>query len=490
MIYPMPGLYTLNTITQKFLFSKTKKLSMYKNATRNLQKSLHTPASQCSTEECISEQSDEVDAHSHLQVSPVALFLAEKLTGFLQYCLKWFVSADVCHYIDDGHFTEAFMTFALVALVHISSPLKGIYGLLALYQLHHEHREQPKQRRPVAVNVQTYDDICCMKYYLDFAISAYGYHTLGKLGVLPASECRDNMGNVRDTLRQLPGGEGRDIDVVLEDLEGQVYRPGHFVCVDHQRQSVVVGIRGSETPVDVLTFLNIQTTRFNSIYDEDFENPVEGTTHRGFLLSAQSLDAMLQPVITQLLLDHPGYKAVLTGHSLGAAVSTLLTLMWAQIPLFRERHIHAYTFATPQVLCEELAQAPFTMRHVSTAIVADDIVPRFSKKAFKEMHHGVIHLGRETSMEPGECGTKIVSIKSLPKVDSDYKLSCGGRVWMFDSQDYPEHRAVCLDEPHEVFDSVLLSKTTLNSHPILSYHATIHGFCADPALEPTQIDLD
>lgn len=59
---------------------------------------------------------------------------------------------------------------------------------------------------------------------------------------------------------------------------------------------------------------------------------IKGTSHRGFVLSAQTLADDITPIVLETLKEYPDYQLVVCGHSLGAAVATLLTLMWAKIP--------------------------------------------------------------------------------------------------------------------------------------------------------------
>lgn len=51
----------------------------------------------------------------------------------------------------------------------------------------------------------------------------------------------------------------------------------------------------------------------------------------GFLRAACYLDLLLREIVSQSLRDHPNYTLLLCGHSLGAGVAAILTLIWSQI---------------------------------------------------------------------------------------------------------------------------------------------------------------
>jgi len=106
-----------------------------------------------------------------------------------------------------------------------------------------------------------------------------------------------------------------------------------------------------------------------------------GRAHGGMLRAARRLQHELLGdggEIDAALRAHPGYALVLTGHSLGAGVTSLLAaLLGPQLRLAGEeapRRVVCYAFAPPAVLSVELARLA---THVTSVVESSDVVPRF-----------------------------------------------------------------------------------------------------------------
>ena len=146
-------------------------------------------------------------------------------------------------------------------------------------------------------------------------------------------------------------------------------RPGHYVAVHHGLGHIVVAFRGTSSMNDVVTDLlcdNVPYTWPGS------------TAHDGMAHAARSLFDDLSPLILGLHRQHPGYRLVVTGHSLGAGVATLfaatiLSELAATHPGLAAR-CECHAFAPPPVLS---GNVPAHVRAAITAyVVGQDCVPR------------------------------------------------------------------------------------------------------------------
>jgi pimeloyl-ACP methyl ester carboxylesterase len=111
------------------------------------------------------------------------------------------------------------------------------------------------------------------------------------------------------------------------------------------------------------------------------------------LYSARLLKEKLTPTIFGQLEKYPGYGFVVCGHSLGAGVTALFTL------LFNTEHpevpIHGYAFASPAVMSANLSVACTSL--ITTSVLGDDLVPRISFGSIEDlkqtMHHFLARTG-------------------------------------------------------------------------------------------------
>lgn len=63
---------------------------------------------------------------------------------------------------------------------------------------------------------------------------------------------------------------------------------------------------------------------------------IHGRSHKGFVISVNALREEIEETVLEALRENPGFKPVIVGHSLGAAVGSLLTMMWAKDPVLKE----------------------------------------------------------------------------------------------------------------------------------------------------------
>lgn len=151
--------------------------------------------------------------------------------------------------------------------------------------------------------------------------------------------------------------------------------PAHYVAVDRNIESVVVCIRGTANLLDSLTDITathdpIAVRRHAGTADD----LVHGHGHSGVLRSARNLfDLIREPTLAALRANR-GYELLLTGHSLGGAIASVLSLIMrddAQFP-----HALAVCIAPPPCLTWALAEETTTT--AITVVNGPDIVPRLS----------------------------------------------------------------------------------------------------------------
>ena len=94
-----------------------------------------------------------------------------------------------------------------------------------------------------------------------------------------------------------------------------------YVARDDNAQRIIISIRGTHSASDVITDILA------------FFNPIEVITgctncrvHFGFSLAWQAVENIIRSSVQDQLDQYPAYQLLITGHSLGGAVASLLVL--------------------------------------------------------------------------------------------------------------------------------------------------------------------
>jgi len=141
----------------------------------------------------------------------------------------------------------------------------------------------------------------------------------------------------------------------------------------------VFAIRGTYHVHDCLTDLVADAASF-----------MDGYTHTGFLLAAQRKLKSLEDLIIKMIFSHPGYRLVVCGHSLGAGVASVFTL------LFHKAHphipVHCFAYGVPAVFSAEVALSATCKELIDSFVVNDDFAPRLSYLSLSRLKLVVVQL--------------------------------------------------------------------------------------------------
>lgn len=181
--------------------------------------------------------------------------------------------------------------------------------------------------------------------------------------------------------------EIENTDLFFVSFRNRLYQVPFVVLTDHKTSSIIITIRGSMSLLDIVTDLMLNDAVFSVDVDTDdilrqdetLDTEGEVRVHLGMLKSARYVYNTLQKhnVLEDLFMLNPGYNLIVTGHSLGAGVASLLTLLLKQTyPTVR-----CYAFSPPGCIISKNGQAEME-QHVLGIIVGDDLVPRTSYQVF------------------------------------------------------------------------------------------------------------
>ncbi|RKP01337.1 hypothetical protein CXG81DRAFT_2075, partial [Caulochytrium protostelioides] len=179
--------------------------------------------------------------------------------------------------------------------------------------------------------------------------------------------------------------------------------PVYYLAVDTHTRSVVLSLRGTLGFADIVTDLTAQYEPFTS------RDGVRGHVHGGMLHSARKIADDVRHILIATLDEHPGFRLVICGHSLGGGTASVLALMWA-----RRHHnpgesaaaaadlddleptVVCYAYGTPAVLSVRLSRAARGL--VTAVIFRDDIFATVSLGLFRDFRRVVVNLTREPGL--------------------------------------------------------------------------------------------
>ncbi len=215
--------------------------------------------------------------------------------------------------------------------VSISSPRDVILSIVALSRLQ-QVLETSEQRTSGGSNTNITDKQLLdeLAYYCTFANAAYGWKGFAFCGRL-------HLGGDYRVLARSTGIDRRDI--VTANWRSKANRPAYYIARDVKRKAIVLAIRGSFSPRDLLTDLCASSENFlvedelqigEIGYYRNFTTPrlIFGRAHKGMVDAARTISAMTGKIVTDELEAHPDYNLVIVGHSLGGGVAAIIAAMW------------------------------------------------------------------------------------------------------------------------------------------------------------------
>lgn len=210
-----------------------------------------------------------------------------------------------------------------------------------------------------------------------------------------------------------------------------------FVAVDHEREVVMLAFRGSSTRQDWFSDFEIYPTEYRPVSEKHYDKLVESgkieicencMIHKGFNRFIETLSKDFLNRVERIFKRYPGYKMVVTGHSLGAALASICGI---ELKL-RGFNPLILTYATPKMFNDEMKD------WVDSLFKTKKIHDKSVKNGELDMFHGyfrVIHLQDYIPMVPPgykAAGLEIfISKPELPheKEDLEYRAIGSGATW-------------------------------------------------------------
>ena len=158
---------------------------------------------------------------------------------------------------------------------------------------------------------------------------------------------------------------------VLQKGGGAHNFPKFFVVVDERRRALVLCIRGTLSPSDVVTDVALRAEPFCG-----------GHAHAGIAESARRVWAAAGPLCLQELAARPGFAFFVTGHSLGGATATLMAILVHRAGVAAPRCV---SFAGPPAFAPISGLPPAVHAAVVNVVHRHDLVPCLTLHSLREL---------------------------------------------------------------------------------------------------------
>eukprot|EP00485_Elphidium_margaritaceum_P009237 CAMPEP_0202692174 /NCGR_PEP_ID=MMETSP1385-20130828/6622_1 /ASSEMBLY_ACC=CAM_ASM_000861 /TAXON_ID=933848 /ORGANISM="Elphidium margaritaceum" /LENGTH=388 /DNA_ID=CAMNT_0049347661 /DNA_START=90 /DNA_END=1252 /DNA_ORIENTATION=- len=233
-----------------------------------------------------------------------------------------------------------------------------------------------------------------MQYALKHAMSIYPPFMLAMLRMTYYN--KDTATSTMQLVKETFGLDGYDCILHCDPLLSQdftflnlflylrgrndVYKPPFYLIRDDEEHRFVLSVRGSTTLTDWLTDFSAESASFD-VQDDKGTN-VKGKAHQGMLKSAEFIYRLVIHKLRAKFANktYESYRLIITGHSLGAGVASLLGFMFLQTEQEKElnadilQRMKVYSFATPSVISPNLANLSLDL--ITSVILNTDVVSR------------------------------------------------------------------------------------------------------------------
>lgn len=182
----------------------------------------------------------------------------------------------------------------------------------------------------------------------------------------------------------------RGYRLLFANVKSEREQPAFYLAASDAKREVVLGIRGTQSLHDVVTDLKVVPEKFApgiekavAGTDENYEkwaSECKTFAHSGMARAALWLSQEVGACLEMFRKSAKGeYSLTVTGHSLGAGVASLFSMINKK----RYPSLTCYAFATPAVADPPLSES--CGEYVTTVIMHNDVVPRGTIHSLKDL---------------------------------------------------------------------------------------------------------
>jgi hypothetical protein len=276
------------------------------------------------------------------------------------------------------------------------------------------------------------------------------------------------------------------------DLFDSTYVPRYCLSIDHAQNTIVLAFRGTLSARDVLVDMVGDTVTF-TIGDD----PTPHTVHRGVLQVATRIidpshPSGIYPKVKEQLELYSDYSLSITGHSLGAAVASLVGILWADPKSCRTRKdvlvpnriVRVYAYACPSIMSLSLGELCKNL--ILTSIIGWDWLARVTHAGVQEIRDAAVEIMKickakditvdqfisDNTVSVAEKCRLRVSISKEPLPCRNYPP--GKIYWIHHTPENPEkYMLYKVEDRAKLFGQILFAQNMLDHHQPFSYEALL-----------------
>lgn len=155
--------------------------------------------------------------------------------------------------------------------------------------------------------------------------------------------------------------------------------PKYAIFLDHGTNSIVLAIKGTSTLIDAVID-GLATIDSHKLEEQEY------FIHSGFLSAGKEIIEQTKSKLVNLIKNNKEYNLVVTGHSLGGGVSTVVgVLLYDKIAKDTNLSVDVFGYASGSTFCAQPNDKPlekylikYPNLQINTFVYKEDVIPRLS----------------------------------------------------------------------------------------------------------------
>jgi hypothetical protein len=168
-------------------------------------------------------------------------------------------------------------------------------------------------------------------------------------------------------------------DLIYKSIKGRLFKSPFTISVDHRLNSIIISTRGTLSTTDLLVDLYIKEKEIKWFNGTEQQSCI---THQGIYTVAENIykEILANDIFQLIKTKYSTHSIICTGHSLGAAVSSLLAfLIKNEKQLVPNNNVIAICYGTPACIISKSGITYFES-FCTSVVLGDDFITRLNPR--------------------------------------------------------------------------------------------------------------